>query len=76
MEIEYVFARWLEARWDYPEWRKGQALFNALYDLVPEFANMIRGTKVDPFHQDKNCNVVLSMLVHWLERERNDSARN
>ena len=30
--------------------RFGQACFNALYELDPEVANMIRGTDADPFY--------------------------
>jgi len=31
--------------------RKGQALFNALHGVVPEFADSIRGTNLDPFYK-------------------------
>jgi hypothetical protein len=34
-------------------WRKGQAMFNALYALEPDLANIIRGQYgVDPFYRD------------------------
>lgn len=33
-------------------WRKGQALFNTLYELYPDIADDIRGTEIDPFHVD------------------------
>lgn len=33
--------------------RKGQAMFNALHALDRELANMIRGTKHDPFYDDE-----------------------
>jgi hypothetical protein len=32
--------------------RKGQSLFNALYELNPEMANALRYTDADPFYQD------------------------
>ena len=32
--------------------RKGQAAFNALHELDPELADMVRGSKVDPFYKD------------------------
>ena len=34
--------------------RKGQAAFNALHELDPEVANAVRGSKHDPFFQDKH----------------------
>lgn len=33
-------------------WRKGQAVFNALHTLYPDIADSIRTTKYDPFHDD------------------------
>ena len=33
-------------------WREGQAAFNALHEIDPDLANEIRGTRLDPFHQD------------------------
>jgi len=41
-----------EAQKQYPSWRWGQAVFNALYWLYPDEANMIRGTKQDMFYRD------------------------
>ena len=35
-----------------PEIRKGQALFNSLYELHPKIADEIRGTDLDPFNND------------------------
>lgn len=35
---------------EHPDWRWGQALFNALYTLDPVLANQIRGTAADPFN--------------------------
>jgi hypothetical protein len=32
--------------------RLGQALFNNLYRMHPELADSIRGTEVDPFHNN------------------------
>ena len=34
-------------------WREGQAAFNRLYELVPGWADRVRGTPVDPFHIDE-----------------------
>ena len=33
--------------------RKGQAAFNALHTLDPDLANMVRGTRFDPFYRDE-----------------------
>lgn len=38
----------------YPQWRAGQALFNALYLENEAMANKIRGTEYDCFYSDKN----------------------
>jgi hypothetical protein len=38
----------------HPRWRYGQAVFNTLYDLEPERADEIRGTRMDPFHALNN----------------------
>lgn len=38
----------------YPDYRTGQALFNALHSLYPEVANEIKGTDVDPYYSDQN----------------------
>jgi len=32
--------------------RIGQAMFNRLYDVDPEFADSLRGSDVDPFYAD------------------------
>lgn len=37
---------------EHPGMRDGQIAFNALHDLAPEIADGIRGTQVDPFHDD------------------------
>jgi hypothetical protein len=42
--------------------RRGQAYFNALYDIAPEIANRIRGTEFDPFHDDSRIVPFLSQL--------------
>lgn len=35
------------------EWRYGQVLFNALWAVRPELANKVRGTRLDPFHRER-----------------------
>lgn len=36
----------------HPDWRAGQALFNALAATAPDLADKIRGTEFDPFYDD------------------------
>lgn len=36
----------------HPDWRWGQALFNALHRIDPTLANKIRGTVADPFNDN------------------------
>mgnify|MGYP007044129973 CR=1 FL=1 len=46
-------------------WRNGQTHFNVLSDLYPEIAEKVRGTKIDPFHNDK----VLPEFLSFVELE-------
>lgn len=48
-----------------PEWRKGQAYFNSLYDFDPKLADEIRGTELDPFYNDQ---IITKFLEYILER--------
>lgn len=43
-----------------PEWRWGQAVFNACHALAPDAADERRGTTCDPFYAD-------SRLSRWWE---------
>jgi len=58
-EIKKVRDGFLNA---YPRWRKGQALFNAIYYVDPEIANKIRGSDIDPFHIDDNIEPCMKFL--------------
>lgn len=40
--------------------RKGQAAFNALHELDPELANLLRGGAKDPFYRDERIPDFLS----------------
>lgn len=42
--------------------RPGQAVFNALAQVDPEFADRVRGTELDPFHDDTR---IAGMLAWW-----------
>jgi len=47
---------------NHKNWRKGQALFNAIYCIRPEIANEIRATDIDPFHNDNKIDACLEFL--------------
>ena len=47
---------------NHKNWRKGQALFNAIYRIHPEIANEIRATDIDPFHSDDRIEACLEFL--------------
>lgn len=60
--LDYVQAGML-AR--HKTWRAGQALFNALELVVPEFANEIRATPLDPFYDNKK---IQACLAHFQKK--------
>ncbi len=45
--------------------RKGQAMFNALYEMRPDLAEVIVGDDIDPFYEDKKCDV----FMEWLNKQ-------
>lgn len=45
MRMKYTYAP--------SDWRMGQAYFNALYEIYPEIADMVRATDADPFQANK-----------------------
>jgi len=46
-----------------PDWRQGQTLFNALFELYPDIANSIRSDpQLDPFYNDENIGNLLRYL--------------
>ena len=49
----------------YSGWRKGQVLFNVLYDERPEWADEIRATEIDPFYEDQK----IPAFWEWLEQK-------
>lgn len=51
------------------EQRMGQALFNALHDLSPELADLIRGTDVDPFYNDDRILAFFTFIEENNQRE-------
>jgi hypothetical protein len=50
-----------------PTERRGQAYFNALYDLRPIIADAIRGTDDDPFQVDEKLPQFLMRVAELLE---------
>jgi hypothetical protein len=51
-----------------PNWRKGQTIFNCLYNLYPDFANEIRATELDPFYIDDRIPQTLEYVYNKLTR--------
>lgn len=47
---------------DYPDWRRGQVMFNVLNAFDPELADMIRGTLEDPFYRDERIPAFEALL--------------
>lgn len=43
----------------YPQLRRGQLVFNAMYSLYPNIAERYCGTEYDPFYNDCNINVFI-----------------
>jgi hypothetical protein len=50
---------------DKPHWRRGQTVFNVLYQLRPDLAERIRTTDLDPFYLDNRVPWTLA----WIEDE-------
>jgi hypothetical protein len=50
-----------------PDIRYGQAVFNAIELIDPEFANTIRGTEHDCYYDDEKVSVVVNLLgTRWV----------
>jgi hypothetical protein len=54
----------------YPAYRKGQAFFNACYELYPDIADKFRATDKDPFYNDGNIDAFLEAVEEVLNNER------
>lgn len=51
---------------EHPEWRMGQTYFNVLERVNEKKANEIRGSWLDPFHQDKVIgNFLYEVCATW-----------
>jgi hypothetical protein len=56
-----------EYRVNCTNWRRGQCLFNALYELYPSISDVIRGTDVDPFYNDDKIPQCWNTIVAVLQ---------
>ena len=48
-----------------PDWRTGQAYFNALVIEEPEIADFVRGQLIDPYYQDDRLPVFWQYVGSW-----------
>lgn len=48
-------------------WRKGQTLFNVLYEMYPDLANEIRGTPLDPFYEDRKIKDFMNFIASKID---------
>lgn len=62
-------------RKDNPYQRVGQALFNCFYMIRPVEAITMRGTKLDPFYDDRNIFAFLVEVARIFDEEAKDDAR-
>ena len=60
--LQKVLGRYSKYIKENPYQRKGQALFNILYEEDMELADEIRGTGLDPFHNDE----IVNIFIIWL----------
>lgn len=44
-------------------WRWGQTAFNVLSELRPDLAEEVRGTDMDPFHDDRKYILLFEFLL-------------
>lgn len=52
-------------RSQHSEWREGQCYFNALLKVEPEIAEVVRGSKYDPFFNDRRIEEFLIYMASW-----------
>lgn len=57
-----VLCKWSDLLEQYPEYRVGQALFQALYLVRPDLASRLQMTDADPFHDDTRVGVAVAWL--------------
>lgn len=59
-----------------PRQRAGQRIFNAVHALDPVFADDMRATDADPFHDDERCVRFLSLWVERMDDRRRAGERS
>lgn len=65
-EYEELVAQLLH---DHPEWRRGQAWFNALHRIRADLSIKVRGNpELDPFHNNRN----IPAFRVWVSRNWED----
>lgn len=57
---------WGESVRQHPEQRSGQVAFNVLHASHPDVSNRIRGTVLDPFHDNDRMPLFLAAVQEWL----------
>lgn len=64
--LDHFLDGWVEAKIVHPEWRRGQAFFNVLYDYDVAAAEAIRGTDIDPFYDNSRIpQAIWSVAERW-----------
>lgn len=60
-------AEFLEKLTDYhiehPSQRYGQAVFNLMYELLPAYADIFRGSHMDPFYKDDRAGAFIEACI-------------
>lgn len=52
---------------EHMDWRTGQCLFAALYEIHPARADEIQGTYLDPFYFDSFTDEAVVLFLAWAE---------
>lgn len=50
--------------------RSGQLVFNALFEVAPEIANTIRGSKDDPFYNNDIIPAFMKRVIELAQLEK------
>lgn len=70
-ELQVILLLGLEMRSKHHDWRGGQAIFNALYELHSKVANIIRGTKIDPFYDNNKISDCIKFITQTNNERQN-----
>ncbi len=47
---------------EHPHLKKGQVVFNVIYEMFPDIGNNIRASEIDPSHNDDNIDCFFNYL--------------